>query len=120
MPDSPYTRAWTLIGFDAFVTSKGGDPIGMLAAAGLDPRALEAPDMLIPFARKGALLEIAAQELGAASAGLELALSIAPHFPDAGPVLLLAETGAPFGDWLERSIRYWRLQTNAIPAGAAS
>lgn len=112
--DVAYVRAWALTGFDELVISKGGDPVEMLEDAGIDPGVLERPDTLVPFACKEALLEIASQRLGAPSLGLEWALSSPAHFPDTGPTLLLAEAAGTFGAWLERSARYWRLQTNAF------
>lgn len=112
--DSSYLRAGALAGFGEFVAARGGDPAGMLRRAGIDPRALGTPDMLVSFARTGALLEAAAQELDIASFGLEWALAIPAHFPNAGPMLLLKETTATFGEWLEQAIRYWRFQTNAV------
>lgn len=112
--DPLYARAWALTSFDDFIISKGGNPVEMLERAGIDPRALDMPDMLIPFARKGALLEMAARELGVASLGLEWALGIPAHFPETGPMLLLADAAETFGEWLGRAVQYWRLQTNAV------
>lgn len=112
--DRSYIRASSLSGFAAFIESRNGDPTALLERAGIDPRAPGAPDMLISFARQGALLENAARDLGIPALGLEWALAIPPHFPNAGPTLLLKETTATFGEWVERSMRYWRLQTNAV------
>lgn len=112
--DGAYIRACTLCGFAELVKSKGGDPIDLLERAGIDPRALGAPEMLISFVRKGALLEMASEELGSASLGLEWALAIPAHFPNAGPMLLLKETTATFGEWFGRSTQYWRLGKNGI------
>lgn len=103
-----------MCGFAELVKSKGGDPIDLLERAGIDPRALGAPEMLISFVRKGALLEMASEELGSASLGLEWALAIPAHFPNAGPMLLLKETTATFGEWFGRSTQYWRLGKNGI------
>lgn len=108
-----YIRTWSLAGFEAFILSKGGDPARLLERAGIDPRALHTPDMLIPFAQKGLLLDLAAEELGSPSLGLEWALST-QRVSDTGSVRLLAQACSRFGEWAERSMPYWRLQTNAV------
>lgn len=112
--DTAYVRSWALIGFDALVASKGFDPVALLNEAGIDPRVLDTSDMLLSFARKGRLLEIAAERLGAPSFGLEWALSVPEHFPDTGPVLLLTGTASTFSEWLKRAAQYWLLQSNAV------
>ncbi len=112
--DTAYVRSWALIGFDTLVAEKGADPVELLKQAGIDPRALDTPDMLIPFARKGTLLEIAAEKLGAPSLGLEWAQSVPAHFPDTGPVLLLTESTPTLSAWLKRAAQYWLLQSNAV------
>ncbi len=114
MDDTYYVRAWSLIGFDHLVKSKGGNPIEMIEEVGIDPRALDDPDMLIPFAGKGVLLELAARKLGEPALGLEWAMTAPGHFPDTGPVLLLTEGTPTFRDWLKRSMQYWRLQASAL------
>lgn len=117
LPDAPngaYIRACTLSGFAEIVRSKGGDPIAMLERAGMDPDALSAPEMLISFARAGALVEMAAEELGAVSFGLEWALGTPLHFPNSGPMLLLKEDAATFAEWVWRSTHYWRPGTSGI------
>ena len=112
--DGAYVRACALCGFAEIVKSNGGDPVEMLERAGIDPVVLTEPEMLVPFARKGALLEIAARELGNHSLGLEWALSVPPHFPNTGPMLVLRESVATFGGWMRRSAVYWRLETSGI------
>lgn len=109
-----YVRASVLGGFGGFVISKGGDPAALLERSGIDPCALSMPDSLISFADTGTLLEIAAEDLNIPSFGLEWALGVAPQFAIAGPALLLRETAGTFGEWMERSVQYWRLQTNGL------
>lgn len=112
--DTSFIRASALSGFAEFVASQGRDPIELLTRVGIDPNVLTSPDMLVSFVRKGVLLETAAQELGIPSFGLGWVLGIRPYFPNFGPMLLLAEATATFGEWIERSARYWRFHTNAI------
>ena len=114
MRDSCYIRAAALSGFDRLVIAKGGDPLAILRDVGIDPDVMDTPDMLIPFARKSALLELAARRLGAASLGLEWAQAVPVDFPHGGPMLLLAEAVETFGEWLERTVHYWHLQINAV------
>src|SRR5690606_21692951 len=77
------------------------------------PAALGTPDMLISCRCKGLLLEDAARELGIATLGLEWALGIPGHFPNAGPVLFLREAAPTSGEWIEQAARYWSVQTIA-------
>lgn len=109
-----YIRACTLSGFADVAKAKGADPVAMLERAGIDPNVMSAPETLISFIREGDLLEMAAGELGTESFGLEWALSVPPHFPNAGPMLLLKETAATFGEWIWRSTGYWRLGTSGV------
>lgn len=112
--DRSYIRSKALYGFAEFVEARNGNPLDLLEPAGIAPRALDDPDMLVSFIGAGRLLEHAARKLGIAAFGLEWALSIPAHFPNAGPLLLLREATMTFGEWAERSMQYWRAQTNAI------
>lgn len=114
--DGTFIRASILCGFAEFVTSRGGDPVGMAERVGIDPDALSAPDMIVSFRSYGALLERAAAELDLPTFGLALALDAPAHFPGWGPVLLLAATTATFGEWIERVAALWRLHTNGLSA----
>ena len=108
--DGSYIRASALSGFADLVRSKGGDAVDLLVRAGIDPASLTCPDMLVSFSRQGHLLEVAAAELDMPSFGLEWALNIPPYHPNSGPLLLL--NTATIGEWIDKSTRYWRLQTN--------
>ena len=76
-----YIRAATLIGFDAFVAGQGGDPVRLLAEAGIAANVLDAPDGLINFRNYSRLMELATRSLANPSFGLEWAESLAPRFP---------------------------------------
>jgi len=112
--DGPYLRACALSGFARIAKSKGGDPVAMLERAGIDPNVLSAPEMLISFAGFSTLLEQAALSLDAVTFGLEWAANIAPHFPNAGPLLLLREDAATCMDWIGRWAGYWRPEISGI------
>lgn len=112
--DDTFIRAGILSGFAEFARARGTDPVAMLARAGIDPAQMDVPDALVSFRAYGALLEMMAEETGRASLGLEWALDVPAHFPNAGPMLLLAGTTPTFGEWASRAAAYWRLHTNAF------
>lgn len=108
----PYTIAAALYGFGDLVQSRGGDPVRLLERTGIDAEALTDPDMLISYPRHGVLMELAARELDAPAFGLELALSIPPHFPNVGPVVFIAQLASTLREWIEQGSRYSRARTN--------
>ncbi len=109
-----YIRAATLIGFDAFVTAQGGDPVRLLAEAGIATNALDSPDGLISFRSYSRLMELAMRSLANPSFGLEWAESLAPRFPALGPIMLMAYFSKTAQDWIERTSRYLDHHTNAF------
>ena len=109
----PYIRAAVLYGFADLIRSRGGDAAALVSRVGIDPAALTDPDLLISYSRHGMLMELAAAELDIPDFGLELAMSIPSHFPNAGPVIFLARMADDLGGWLEQALRYWRHHTNA-------
>jgi len=117
--DSPYIRACVLSGFAELAKSKGGDPADMLTRAGIDPDVLCAPKMLIAFENFAVLLDLASRELDAPSFGLEWAMSIPPHFPNAGPMLILREGAATVNEWLGRWTDYWRPEVSGVTLAMA-
>lgn len=112
--DNSFIRANILSGFAELVQARGADPVAMLERAGIDPALLAAPDTLVSFRAYGALLEMTAEKTGRACLGLEWALDTPAHFPNSGPMLLLAGTTPTFGEWLGRMAAYWRLHTDAL------
>lgn len=108
----PYIRAAVLYGLADLVRSRGGDPVELVSRVGIDPAALTDPDLLISYPRQGMLMELAAAEFDMPDLGLELALSIPPHFPNVGPVIFLAQLVDDLGGWIEQVLRYWRYHTN--------
>lgn len=108
----PYTRADVLFGFLELVRSRGGDPAALAVRAGIDPRALTDPTILISFLRYGALLERASAVLDIPDLGLELGSSAPEHLPNMAPVVFLARTRNTFGDWMAQALKFWRYHTN--------
>lgn len=111
-PGEPYIRAAALYGLADLVRSRGGDAAEIALRVGIDPEALADPDLLVSFPRHGLLMEAVAAELDIPDLGLELALGIPPHFPNAGPVIFLARLADTLGGWIERMLGYWHHHTN--------
>jgi AraC-like DNA-binding protein len=89
-------RARALTGFADLVARHGGDVRAMLAAAGLAPQVLDAPDSPLALTRMAALLHAAASSLGVPDFGLQLARS--RDINVLGPVALFARHAATVGD----------------------
>lgn len=109
-----YIRGSALVGFADLVEAAGGDPAALLRKAGFSPKALTEIDSLISWSGLCILLELAAEELDKPSLGVEWALSIPDHFPNVGPIVLIAHFVDTFQEWIETSMRYWRYHTNAF------
>lgn len=109
----PYIRAAILYGLHEIMRPVEWDASETLQRVGIDPAALTDPDMLISWPRHGVLMELIAAEHGKPSLGIELALSMPPHFPNVGPIVFLAQLVDTLGAWIEQTIRYWRFHTNA-------
>ncbi len=108
-----YIRGSALSGFVELVTAAGGDPAPLLQQALLSTKAPDQPDELVPWVGLCQLLELAAEALDRPAFGIDWALSIPDHFPNAGPTALLAYFSDTFREWIETSICYWRHHTNA-------
>jgi AraC-like DNA-binding protein len=109
-----YIRGAVMIGFAELVTTAGGDPIVLVEKAGFSKDVLSEPDGLISWARFGVLMDLAADELGRPSFGLDWALSVPSHFPNVGPVSLMAYFVQTAREWVEAVIQYWSYHTNAL------
>jgi AraC-like DNA-binding protein len=70
------------------ITRLGGDPSAVLAAAGLEPTALDNPEGTLPYAKVGPLLKIASQ------------LTQCPHFGLEVAVGRGLDVLGPIGDWM--------------------
>lgn len=109
-----YIRGAVIIGFAELVTAAGGDPVALVEKAGFSRDVLREPDGLISWARFGVLIDLAARELDKPSFGLDWALSVPSHFPNVGPVPLMAHFVETGRELLEAIIQYWRYHTNAL------
>lgn len=101
-------------GFAELVTAAGGDPVALAEKAGFSRDVLREPDGLISWGRFGVLMDLAACELDKPSFGLDWALSVPSHFPNVGPVPLMAYFVQTAREWLEAVIQYWRYHTSAF------
>ncbi len=109
-----YIRATALIGFQELVEASGGDHLALLAKAGIDAKALIEPDSLISYLKLGNLYEIAAQELGRPSFGLEFTLRAPPHFPPSRPDGHAGAVRRHYGEWVEAAQQYCRHYSNGF------
>lgn len=107
-----YVRATELIGFEELVDGAGISAAELLIKAGIDPRALKNPDGPISGRGFNMLLEIAAEELNRPSFGLEWTLATPDHFPNLGPLMLLAKLTSNLQEFIDLSLRYWKYHTN--------
>ena len=105
-------RSAALTSFPELARSLGLNPDALIAAAGIDRRALADPDMRIPVESAAELLEMAAQQSGVEAFGLRLAetrqLSII------GRIGLLLREEATVGDAFRSVHRYIALHNEAV------
>jgi AraC-like DNA-binding protein len=109
-----YIRATALIGFQDLVEGAGGNTLTLLADAQIKAKALSEPDRLISYRAFGNLLEIASQQLSRPSLGLEWTLATPAHFPNLGPLALLAKYTGTIQEWIDTALEYWAFHTDAF------
>jgi AraC-like DNA-binding protein len=109
-----YIRATQLIGFQELVDAAGGDALTLLADAKIEAKALSEPDSLISYRAFGNLIEIASKELSRPSLGLEWTLATPDHFPNLGPLAMLAHFTSTIQEWIDTSLQYWAYHTDAF------
>lgn len=98
------------------MTKAHGNARTMAACAGIPERALHDPDMVISWTAVGELMEIAAEELGKPSLGLEWLLSAPEPLLNFGAIALIARFTATIDEWCFHSRNYWHHHTNASRA----
>lgn len=109
-----YTRAVALLGLEEIVEEQGGDIGQLMALCGLPASALTNVDMLIPYRGVAMLTERVAQEFDMPDLGLQLTQRMAPHFANAGPLLMLARFTDTAREWFKDALVYWAYHTNAF------
>ena len=107
-----YVRATELIGFEELVEGGGISATALLKEAGIDPAKLSEPDSLISGRAFAVLHEIAAEKLNRPNFGLEWMLKTPDHFPNLGPLILLAKLSSNLQDFADLALRYWKYHTN--------
>lgn len=113
--DDGYIRATALIGFQELVDEAGTDTsLAMLRDAGISDTAFADVDSLISYRKMGFLMEIAAQRLARPTLGLEWTLRTPAHFPNLGPLALLANFTTTLQEWIDTALVYWKFHTNAF------
>jgi AraC-like DNA-binding protein len=109
-----YIRATSLIGFADLTEKFGGKPVELLEAAGIDPSALTNVDGLISYRKLAYLLELSAQRLDRPAFGLDWTLNTPEHFPNLGPLALMANFVTTIDEWIAIALTYWRYHTNGF------
>jgi AraC-like DNA-binding protein len=109
-----YIRATSLIGFAELAEKFGGNAAELLEAAGIKPEALTEVDGLISYRRLAHLLELSAQRLDRPAFGLDWTLNTPAHFPNLGPLALMANFVTNFDEWIAMALKYWRYHTNGF------
>lgn len=111
---APYIRSTSLFGLRELIEDSGADPRALLRSANIDPAALDDSDLMIPFGALTAMGEAAALQLKRPSIGLEWALRMPDHFPNLGPVMLLAPYVETLEEFIKVGLKYWSYHTNAF------
>jgi AraC-like DNA-binding protein len=109
-----YIRATSLIGFADLTLKFGGNAAELIAAAGIKHSALSKVDELISYRKLAYLLELTAQRLDRPALGLDWTLNTPPHFPNLGPLALMANFVQTFDEWIVMALKYWRYHTNGF------
>ncbi len=107
-----YVRAKSLFGLEECVAKSGHDLRPLVERIGLPLSALSNFDAYISCRKFNLLIETAANEFDLPNLGMEWTLEIPNHYPNLGPILLLAKFSASVREWLIKGIEYWRLHTD--------
>lgn len=108
-----YVRATELIGFEQLVECGEINAVSLLREAGIDPVALKRPDSLISARGFNLLHEVCAARLSRPNFGLEWTLATPDHFPNLGPLMLLARLTSNLREFADATLNYWNYHTNA-------
>lgn len=109
---TPRVRAATLMNFAEVCRQAGENPVAILRAAGLDPRALTLPDIRVEAVRVVEALELAAARSGCETIGLRMAES--RRLSDFGALSLLITHQPTLREVLETLARYRTLLNETL------
>jgi AraC-like DNA-binding protein len=107
-----FVRAATLSNFVEVARELGLDPIAAVRAAGIDPRALSAPEMRLPTAGVAQLLERSAEASNCPTFALRMARS--RQLSQFGAISLLITHQATLGEALATIIEYRNLLNESL------
>ncbi|CAN7722324.1 AraC family transcriptional regulator ligand-binding domain-containing protein [Variovorax sp. LjRoot290] len=105
-------RAATMTNFEQVASACGLDARGLLGEAGLPVQSLADPDLMVPAAAVGALLELAAERAGEPAFGLRMAAS--RRLSNLGPLGLLLRDQPTLRQALEALIARIHLHNEAM------
>lgn len=111
----PMIRAASLRGFAPLVRELKGDPDALCARFGIDPRALESDDALVPITEHDLMLDAAARDLSCPDLGLRLAMS--QDISILGPVAVAIEASSTVGEALDCATRFLFVHSPALSVG---
>lgn len=109
---SSLVRAASLTHYREVACAGGLDPVRMLLDAGLSPRVLDAPDLMIPVDRLAALLQASAVQSG--NEGFGLCMAEGRRLSNLGAVGLLVREQPTLRDSLDVLMRYLPLLNGAL------
>ena len=112
--DDQYISASSLCGLAEILGGDWPRAAAMVADAGVDPAALQRPDMVIPLRPYLMLLEQAAAETGRPDFGLEWAQVLEQVPIRWGTVLLIGYSSGSMREWIDRSRQYAALALSAL------
>jgi len=109
---STFLRAATLTNFEQIAHEYGLDAQALIAQAGLTPRCLREPDLRLPAAAVGELLELAASRANEPGFGLRMAAS--RRLSNLGPLGLLLRDQPTLRHALEALVTYMHTHAEAL------
>lgn len=107
-----FLRAASLTNFEQIATEYGLNAVALIEEAGLSPRCLKEPDLRLPAAAVGELLELAAQRANEPALGLRLAAS--RRLSNLGPLGLLLRDQPTLRHALETLVTYMHTHAEAL------
>jgi len=110
----PYIRSIALTGFAGSVGADGETTLHLMDCVELPREAMGNPDTTISFRCFASLYELAAKRFGIDDFGLREAESLAPDYPNIGPIVFLSKFSRTLEQWLQLAMKYWIHHTNGF------